>query len=101
VKTRIAVLAFIAIVAGLGITALVQSRQAPTATTVSVSPETVCRNTTRRALDSLAHGRIKQSKAQAMVDGACNGLPEGTRDAIVQHEKDAAIARNLPATPSN
>lgn len=98
-KTRIAVLAFIAIVAGLGITAVVQSRQAPTATTVSVSPETVCRNTTRRALDSLAKGRIKQSKAQAMVDGACDNLPAATRNAIVEHEKAAAVARY--ATPSN
>jgi hypothetical protein len=94
------VIAFFAILGGAGITAIVQHSQSSSAT-VSVSPEVQCRTVTRRAFDSLAKGRITQSKAQAMVDGACDALPAGTRNAIIDREKAAAVARYTPSPSSS
>jgi hypothetical protein len=96
-KARVLVVAaFVALVVGLGITAYVQTRSH--GGDVSVSAEMTCRVVTRRTFDSLARGRVTQSKAQATVDQACDAVPALARKAIIDGERAAAFARYL--TPS-
>jgi hypothetical protein len=57
-----------------------------------------CRTVTRRTFDSLARGRVTQSKAQATVDQACDAVPALSRKAIIDGEKAAAFVRF--STPS-